>query len=589
MGHKTKSAVWAVGQTITAILLTCALFFLIPFQKEKEHELHILSTNDVHGAWFDSTYVGSRVRPSLVCANAVIDSVRNLYDRKNVLLIDAGDCLQGDNAAYYYNYVETRKVHLYPRIAKYMGYDAVVVGNHDVETGHAVYDRVSAQMKRLGIPFLAGNAIRDDNGKPYWPEYKVFRRAGLKVLVLGYTNANIAAWLDEEIWSGMHFESLMPFVQGRVDALRGKLHPDVVIVAVHSGTGKGDGSQLESQGLDLFNSLRGVDAVICSHDHRPLVLQNDSSILLNSGSRAHNVAHGVIKAGTRGRKLVSKIYGAELLYVDKFKADAGMRHEFSADFNAVKAFTVREIGGSSCDLSMRDAFTGQCPMLNLIHSVQLRSTGADISFAAPLSQNGFVPAGKLIYNDLFVIYPYENTLFKVRLTGAQIRSYLEYSYEQWVNDPIKTGHALKIRNARDPRFGRESWSFVHRSYNFDSAAGLNYTVDLLKPFGERVSVSGLADGRAFDETAEYSVAMTSYRASGGGGLLSGGAGVDPSKVEVLGKYPEIRDLIYQFISENGALEEPKFSDPRVVGEWRFVPEVTVRPFIELDMNRLFGR
>ena len=587
MKRNARTALWAVAQAILAIAAAIAVysaFFSGP--RKGVHELHVLATNDVHGAWFDSTYTGSGVRSSLFAVSRTVDSIRAAVGPRNVLLLDAGDCLQGDNAAYYYNYVATAEPHLFPRLAAYMGYDAIAVGNHDIETGHPVYDRVTRQLRRKGIAFLAGNAFRTDGRGTYWSEYKVFRRSGMKVLVAGYTNAYIASWLGEDKWSGMSFSSLVPLVGERVARLRRRFRPDVVVVAVHSGTGKGDGSELESQGMDLFRSLEGVDFVICSHDHRSFVSNSGSCVLLNSGSRASNVAHGVLKAKVKGRRIVSREYSCGLEKTDPHKVDTAMKAAFRADFEKVRDFTLAEVGGTECELSMREAFRGPCAMLDLIHTVQLLSSGAQVSFAAPLSQKGLIPAGKLIYNDLFVIYPYENTLFKVKLTGEQIVSYLEYSYDAWIQDP-SSGHVLRIESRGDDRFGNSRWSFVNRSYNFDSAAGLRYTVDVTKPFGSRVAVSSMADGSAFERDSVYTVAMTSYRAAGGGGLLREGAGADPATVPVEGRYPEIRDLVYQFIKDRGTLTAGAVSDSSLLGGWSFVPSPAAQEAIDADMKLLF--
>ena len=226
--------------------------------KDGEYSLTILSTNDVHASWFDSTYIGTDIRKSLFAVNTYVDSVRRADGAGHVLLVDVGDCLQGDNAAYYFNYVDTLSEHLFPRLLHYMDYDAVVWGNHDVETGHAVYDRVNRELSRYGIPFLAGNAIRDDNGKSYFPLYKTVMKAGLKIVVLGYENANIKAWLAEEVWSGMHFESIASRVQQDVDFVRAKEHPDVVVIGLHSATGEGDGTNPEAEGMDVFNQVKGL-------------------------------------------------------------------------------------------------------------------------------------------------------------------------------------------------------------------------------------------------------------------------------------------------------------------------------------------
>ena len=149
--------------------------------KDGEYTLEVLSTNDVHGCFFDSSYVDDTVKRSLYAVKWTVDSVRAAAGPENVLLIDAGDILQGDNAAYYFDYVDTLTPHVYPRLAAYMGYDAVTMGNHDVETGHRVYDRVTRDLAAAGIPMLGGNAIRTDNAKPYFPVYRIFRRGGLKV------------------------------------------------------------------------------------------------------------------------------------------------------------------------------------------------------------------------------------------------------------------------------------------------------------------------------------------------------------------------------------------------------------------------
>ncbi|MCR5244784.1 MAG: bifunctional metallophosphatase/5'-nucleotidase, partial [Bacteroidales bacterium] len=154
-------------------LLLAAFFASACGPREGEHTLTILTTDDVHGAWFDSTYVGEGTKPSLFAVKYVIDSVRNADGPENVLLLDAGDCLQGDNATYYYNFVDTLSPHPFPRLMAYMGYDAVVVGNHDIEAGHKVYDRVARDLGAEGIPFLAGNVVREDDGSLYFPLYKV--------------------------------------------------------------------------------------------------------------------------------------------------------------------------------------------------------------------------------------------------------------------------------------------------------------------------------------------------------------------------------------------------------------------------------
>ena len=571
--------------SLAALLFSCG-------PRNGVHTLHILTTNDIHGSYFDSTYVGGGVRKSMFALKYYVDSVRNAVGEDHVLLLDAGDFLQGDNAAYYFNYVDTVTPHVFPRIVKYLGYDAVTGGNHDIETGHRVYDRVAADFKAMGIPFLGGNVIDTATGKPYFQTCALFKKAGLKVAVLGYNNANMKAWLDESLWSGLDFLSLLPLVQQDVDAVIAREHPEVVVVVVHSGTGNGDGQMLESQGKDLYQSLKGVDFVVCSHDHRPTVLEGESICLLNSGSHMRYVAHGQVDVTVKDHAAVSKKLAASLIPVDAQKADPAMREAFRADFEAVRAFTCKEVGELKTDLWTRDAYRGMCDYMNLIHTVCLKASGARLSMAAPLTYNGRVKAGTLIFNDMFTIYPFENQLFVVELSGKEVKDYLEYSYDQWIQTMARPGdHVLKIEPRDDLRTGQRRWSFPARSYNFDSAAGINYTVDVTRPFGQRVKIASLASGAAFDPEARYTVAMTSYRASGGGGLLLSGAGLKPEEAlsRIVGKYPEIRNLVYDYVKENGVIEPASIADPSLIGSWSFVPKILVGPAMDADMALLFGK
>ena len=572
---------------IISIILAAAALASCCGPKDGEYTFRLLTTNDVHGRYFDSLYVADATDNALTNISWYADSLRSAEGVENVILLDAGDCLQGDNAAYYFNYVDTASRHLYARMTEYIGYDAVVVGNHDIETGHKVYDRLAGTMN---VPLLAANAIRVDNGKPYFQEYVTMKRHGLKITIIGFTNPNIKGWLSPVLWEGMTFESLIPMAQEVVDRVSAKEDSDVVIVAVHAGTGNGDGSILESQGLDLFKSIRGVDFVVTAHDHRPLVQKNDSICLINSGSHCRNLGLGTVTVRVENGKVVSKVLDAELLPVDKKNVDTRMQELFRQDYQAVKAFTLKEVGQLKTDLRTKDAYVGMSDYLNLIHTLSLGCTPAQISFAAPLTFNGFVEAGTLVYNDLFTIYPYENQLYVVKMTGKEIKDYLEYSYDAWINTVSSADdRLLKITDRPDPRTGQKAWSFINRSYNFDSAGGLVYTVDVTKPYGQRISIQSLADGNAFNLTAEYNVAMTSYRASGGGSIMRLGAGIDTDNIadRIVAYHPELREILYDYLVKNGEIAPEKIGDPAVVGSWKFIPESLAEKALQRDMDLLF--
>lgn len=551
----------------------------LAFSCAGERKLYLVATGDVHGAWLSESYIeGGAARNSLMSVKYFVDSLRDAVGKKNVLLLDAGDCLQGDNAAYYYNYVDTAGEHLFTRIVKYMGYDAITVGNHDIETGHKVYDKVAKELEHNGIVFLAGNAVRTDNGKSYFPMYKKFRKAGMNVLVFGFTNAAIKTWLSEELWEGMDFKSLTcEYVQSQIDEVLAKEKADVVIISIHSGTGNGDGGILESQALDLLQGLKGVDVILCGHDHRKTIIENNGSYLVNASNKAKTIVFTEIQKGSSGSKLIS----AKTIDLDKYKIDTAMKEYFESDYQKVKAFTNQTIGDLAIELRSRDAFAGMSPYINLVHTVMLGAAEVQVSIAAPLSSNGIVKAGEVIFNDLFTIYPFENQMFVLNMSGREIKDYLEYSYNLWIDN--KPGHLLKIQK------NGSRWNFIEQSYNFDSAGGLVYTVDVTKPYGKRVGIKSLADGTKFSENEHYKVAMTSYRANGGGSHIIEGAGIAKEDIDsrVIARYPEIRDMVREFITSNKIINEELISDQTIIGNWHFIPEKESEEKIAKDLKLLF--
>ena len=239
----------------------------------------------------------------------------------------------------------------------------------------------------------------------------------------------------------------------------------------------------------------------------------------------------------------------------------------------------------------RDAYKGMCDYVNLVHTLCLGCAPAQISIAAPLTYDGIVKDGTLIYKDLFTIYPFENQLYVITMTGQEIKDYLEASYNRWIVTATKpTDHVLNIVQKDDPRTGQKGWSFIERAYNFDSAAGIDYTVDVTKPFGSRIVITSMADGKPFSMDETYNVAMTSYRASGGGGLLAE-AGIDTDKIaeRTVEYYPEIREILYEYLKKNRVIDPAVIGDPAKIGHWSFVPENIAGPAIERDMNLIFKK
>lgn len=562
--------------------------------KDGEYNLSVVSTGDGHGRWFAKPIEeNGKARGSLMSQSAFVNGVRAAKGSDNVILVDVGDNFFGSGAPFYYNYVDTASSHLYPRLASYMKYDAVVAGHSDFEAGHRVYDRVAGEMKREGVPLLAGNALTDRNGKPYFPAYSIIKRGGVKVAVLGYTNADNASLMDGSSVSGLHFESLLPLVQKDVDKVRSKEKPQVVIVAAHTAMGKGDGQNLEKQGLDLFKSLRGVDVVIAGHDHSAKVMRADSVVVLDCGRAGQNAGVADIRLVVKGGKVVSRALDARTVSVRSDEYDAAMEEAFRSDYDKVCGFMGGKVGEIEKDLVSREFYYGQCDYMNFLHTLAFSAYPVDISLSATLLIDGTVPSGDVRFQDIRKVYPYENKLVVLRLTGAEILKYLEASYDAWINTvtaPSESGHVLKIKQAKDYSTGGLAWKLAKSPANFDSAAGINYTVDVTKPYGSRVRISGMADGSEFEMDKEYAAAITTYRSVGSGGLLKAAGLPDSKSVEdrIVYRGPEFRTILYQYFRKNGSVDPAVIGNPKVVGSWKFVPEFAPAA-IKADVELLYGK
>jgi len=574
----------------SALLLASLLLTGCSTLRDGTYHLHVISTNDIHGHWLDSTFTRNQVRGSLVRASTAIEEIRNREGRDHVVLIDAGDALQGTSAAFYYNFVDTTGAHLYPRIAAYMGYDAVVAGAGDLAAGNGVRTRVNRELKRNGIPLLAGNLLRTADGKYVLSGSRTFRRGGLKIAVLGYSDADLSAQVDSRLLEGMQVEPFLPLIQQDVDRIRKKERPHVVIVAVHSGIGKGKGNDPRNQASNLYNQLQGVDFVIAGADHKAVAVSNGEKALMEAGSYARDLAVGRIELQVKQKKVISKSVQAERRSLSGVKADAGMDAFLSEAYAAVGAFCRSRLGELTEALPARAAYAGSSPYMNLYHSLALSVPGVDIAMSAPLSIDGILAPGDLSYNDLARLYPFDNSLIVISMTGQEIRKYLEASYDNWIQTPGEEGGSvLRIKTTKDPRTGAPKFNFAKSPANFDAAGGLCYTVDVTRPAGERVAIRSMADGTPFRDEDTYGVGITSYRASGAGMLLQA-AGIDPKDLSgrIRLQAGEFRKLLYLYIKEHGGLSPAVFSDKTVVGEWHFVPEAMTSDAVRNDLGKLFG-
>lgn len=551
--------------------------------QDGEVTLKLIETSDVHGCYFPYDFIRNKpMKGSLARVSSYVKEQREKYE--NVILMDNGDILQGQPVAYYYNYMDTISEHVCAAMLNYMKYDVGTMGNHDVETGHAVYDR---WVRQCNFPVLGANIVDNKTGKPYLPPYQIIEKEGVKIAILGMITPAIPSWLPEQLWSGLHFEDMEDCARKWVKIIREKENPDVLVGLFHAGP---EGNKLdnvvENGSGNVAKSVPGFDVVFMGHDHarrneKVVNVEGDSVLLIDPANMSKVVSEVTFTIKKQDGKVVSKQVEGKLVNMDGYAPDADFLNIFSGAYETTMDFVSRNIGRIEHTISSKEAFFGPSAFVDLIHQLQLDITGADISFCAPLSAYAEIKKGDICVSDMFNLYKYENLLYTMKLTGKEIKDFLEMSYALWTNQMQSPDDHLMLLNEEDNGFGR----FKNPSFNFDSAAGIIYTVDVTKPQGEKIRIERMANGEPFDLNKTYRVAVNSYRGNGGGDLLTKGAGIPKTELAKRIVYSTDKDLRYYLMKR---IEEVKVLDPKPLNQWKFIPEEWTVPASKRDYDILFG-
>ena len=574
----------------TTILCLMALLMLQPAMAKKKTQtvtLRIVETSDVHGSFFPYDFITRKPkRGTLARVSTYVNKLRAELG-ENVILVDNGDILQGQPTCYYYNYIDTESTNVAADVINYMHYDAETFGNHDVETGHACYDK---WIKEVNCPMLGANIIDTKTGKPYVPPYTILNRQGVKIAIIGMITPAIPNWLTEDIWSGLRFDEMVSTARYWMDYLQKNEHPDVVVGLFHSGKEGGikTAEYEEDASIRVAQEVPGFDLVLFGHDHtrhNEVVtnVEGKPVTCLDPANNAISVADATIQLTLRKGKVISKTVSGNIVDVVDEPLDEAFMEHFKPHMEKVSAFVNRQIGVFKNTISTRDSYFGNSAFNDFILNLQLQITGADISFNAPLSFDASIKKGPVTVSDMFNLYKFENQLYVMRLTGEEIRKHLEMSYNLWMNTMTSPDDHLLLLS--ESTYGdQQRLGFKNFSFNFDSAAGIDYIVDVTKPDGQKVKILQMSNGEPFDETKWYKVAVNSYRGNGGGELLTRGAGIPRDELEKRVIWRSDRDQRYYLMKE---IERMGEVDPQPNNNWKLVPEEWVKPAAERDRKILF--
>lgn len=545
----------------------------------KRYALTVMGTTDLHGNIFnwdyfkDAEYSDAKGNAKgLARVSTLVNQVRAEKGRRNTLLIDAGDTIQGTPLTYYYAKVDpiTAKggpIHPMAAAMNAIGYDAVALGNHEFNYGIETLRKFEEQ---CDFPLLGANALDAKTLKPAFPPYfiKKFCVPGapdVKVAVLGLTNPGIAIWDKAYVEGKMVFPGLEEQAAKWVPKLR-SMGADVVIVSAHSGSSgtSSYGDQLpyiENSSALVAQQVPGIDAILVGHAHTEiaeLLVTNEKTgktvVLSEPLCYAQRLTLFDFELVlVKGRWTVESVK-ATVRDSKTVADDKKITKLLKDDHDIVVEYVNQVVGTATEKLTTVEARYKDAPIIDLITKVQedvakAALAGTEyaslpvISQASPFSRTSEIPAGDVTIRDLSSLYVYDNTLVAKLMTGAQIKAYLEYSAEYFVQTAADAAVDVeKLTNANN-----------RPDYNYDYVSGLSYEIDIAQAAGSRIKNLSF-NGAALDDAQKFVFAVNNYRANGGGAFPH-----VASAQELWAESTEIRTRIAEWVTAKGVLDPKDFA------------------------------
>ncbi|QKV99932.1 bifunctional UDP-sugar hydrolase/5'-nucleotidase [Streptomyces sp. NA02536] len=556
----------------------------------KRYALTVMGTTDLHGHVFnwdyfkDAEYTDTAGNAQgLARVSTLVDRVRAEKGRRNTLLLDAGDTIQGTPLTYYFAKVdpitaEGGPVHPMAQAMNAIGYDAVALGNHEFNYGIETLRKFEEQ---CDFPLLGANALDAKTLKPAFPPYflKTFHVKGgppVKVAVLGLTNPGIAIWDKAYVQGKLTFPGLEEQAAKWVPKLR-SMGADVVVVSAHSGSSgtSSYGDQLpyvENAAANVARQVPGIDAILVGHAHQEIAelrVVNDTTgrevVLSEPLCYAERLTLFDFELVLeRGRWRVESVK-ASLRDAATVEDDPRITRLLRDEHARVVEYVNQVVGSATETLTTAEARYKDAPIIDLISKVQedvVRAALAGTAYASlpvlsqasPFSRTSEIPAGEVTIRDLSSLYVYDNTLVAKLMTGAQIRAYLEYSAEYFAQTAAGAPvDVAKLTNAG----GRPD-------YNYDYVSGLGYDIDIAQPAGSRIT-NVTYGGAPLDDAQQFVFAVNNYRANGGGAFPH-----VASAKELWAESTEIRTRIAEWVTAKGVLDPADFASV----DWRLTREGT---------------
>jgi 2',3'-cyclic-nucleotide 2'-phosphodiesterase/3'-nucleotidase len=552
MKLKGQNLIAAFTLLSVVILTTLPVAGQSPRQISKRVHIVVLGTTDQHGNLFPVDYYTDKAdNRGLAKISTLIKQVRK--EARNVVLIDSGDTIQGTPLEYYHNKKNNAPADPMMLAMNSLQYDSMTVGNHEYNFGLQVLEKARREAK---FPWLSANTYNKGTNQTHYTPYIVKEVGGVRIAVLGLTTPGIPNWENAPNYAGLEFREPLNEAKKWVPILRRKERVDVVLIAMHMGleedlrTGEINPGQVanENRAIAIARQVPGVDIIFMGHTHRdvPSVVINGVQLIQANywGRQLARVDLYLENAG-RGWRVFAR--AARTIAVDDRVVPDPEILKLGEPYNVeTQRWLSRAIGESAAELTAVDARFRDTAILDLIQRVQLEAAKADVSMAAVFNPDARIAKGPVTVRDIAGLYVYENTLVVLEVTGQQLKDALEHSAKYF--RPYEPGKSpADLVDEKIP------------AYNFDIAEGVNYTLNIAKPFGQRIENLEF-QGKPLAPAQKLRLATNNYRVNGGGGYtMYKGAPV------VYRSSEETRELIIDWVERHQTIPTSPTNN------WKIVP------------------
>jgi len=559
--------------------LFAALFFA-GLTHAKEIKIALLATTDLHGNLLPYDYYTAQPADRGLAKIATLIRLARAESPNN-LLIDCGDTIQGTPLeSLYQHYVETGHLPLKLTFAgppldrdpmmlamNTIGYDAMVVGNHEFNFGLKNLAQARAQAR---FPWISANikVERRATQRPF-AAYFVKMIAGVKVAVIGVTTPLVPEWESPDHYSGYRFDAGVDAVRTALAELRDRVRPDIVVVAAHSGLDRDPQTGAvhpvvhpddarENIAYQIATEVKGIDAIVFGHTHQQLAEYKVGDVLLmqpkNWGISLGRMDFVVEPARGGAFKVVSKSSSLVPVAADT-RADAKILEIARPYHELAENYLKTPVAEAPVDLDAKLSRVQDTALLDAIQQVELFYSKADVSFTSSFNPRVQVPKGPVTVRQIAALYIYDNQLYALEGTGKMVREALENAARYFLTCPGDCSHGPLI----DAQFF---------GFNYDMAEGVEYEIDVSRPVGERIR-NLRRNGKPLSDDEPLRLAVNDYRAGGSAGYsMFRGAKI------VWRSQEEIRDMVIRYYIEKKQL--PVKPDEN----WRIIPEAARKVLVQ---------